>query len=718
MNTLVNTLWKLLVSAAEDRGSAPFLTDLRTGEIVSYDDLLARSESAATWLAAQGVGAGERVAYITKNNPSFFPLLFGCAARGAALVPINADNDAKETESVLQDCEPALVLADAAGPEDWQLLDSALSEQVFQGERSPAVEECPPEQDAILIYTSGTTGRSKGVVLSHLNLTAMSSTLATVYGYQPGERFLSLLPYYHINAPVVTGLACITGRSHVFVTDLYGFTNARLIFPFVEEHQLNVLSLTPSIMASLLKLNPGGTDSDLTSLRIGLVGTAHLPESLWRRFEETFGIPCYQGYGLTETTTWATMTPPDDRKRYDSAGYAIGSEVRIDEDAGSEVLIRGDIVMNRYHKRKSLTKKQFRDGWLRTGDIGRIDDDGQLFITGRIKNIIKRRGVLISPEEIDGALRSFPETRDACTVGIPDELSGERIVSACVIDDEHLEALQGHVRAALSAYKHPDEFLSVGEIPKTDMGKPDLAEMRKIASGEKAREVVKSFDVYRFCRSRSDDMPDIEAMIHDALLQATTTDFVGFWGVGSRHEIAKPDVVAMDRIKLFLDAIDGAAGRPLATMQLILADIHARCNQVAPEIHEPYFAAIAALAEERGIRTSWLSEVWAEHNLRFEDVLSQMQTNERLEEWEAFSLRSDFIRQAANRCADEALVEDHAYRYFLTITTENPAVAGTFRDRIFFTYNGPEFRIALPRLPLVHLHSLKPGTAAKPWFRG
>ncbi len=714
----MNTLWNLLTTAAESHGTSSFLTDLRTEGSLSYNDLKAQSEAASSWLAQQGVEPGDRVVYITKNNPLFFPLLFGCAHRGVALVPVNADNDRRETDDVLADCEPKLVLCDAEGAEGWLHLDATLQAQVFAGEQAAEPESCPPEQDGLIIYTSGTTGRSKGVVLSHKNLTTMAGTLASVYSYAPGERFLSLLPYYHINAPVVTGLACIAGGCHVLVTDLYGFTNARLIFPFVEKHGLNVLSLTPSIMASLLKLNPDGTDADLSSLRLGLVGTAHLPEPLWRRFEEVFGIPCYQGYGLTETTTWATMTPPDERKRYDSAGIAIGSEIRVDENAGSEVLIRGDIVMNRYHNRKGLTKKQFREEWLRTGDIGRIDEDGQLFITGRIKNIIKRRGVLISPEEIDNVLRQFPGTRDACTVGVPDELSGERIISACVVDESQLEALQAHARAALSAYKHPDEFLVVGEVPKTDMGKPDLAQLRKIASGEKADEVVKSFDVYRFRRARSDDMPQIERMVQDALVQAGTLDFAGFWGVGSRSELAKPDIVAMDRLKSFLDAIADAAGRPLATLELILADIHARCNKVAPEIHEPYFAAIDALAKERGIQTSWLSQVWDEHALRFEDVLQQMQTNERLEEWENFTLRSDFLNQASNRCADESLVEDHAYRYFLTITTENPAVAASFRDKIFFTYNGPEFRIALPQLPLVHLHSLKPGTAAKPWFKG
>ena len=709
----MNVLWNSLEAATREREDAPFLTDLRTGETISYSLLLTRAASLSAWLADRGVESGDRVAYVTKNDPAFFVLLFACAHRGAALVPMSVDGTLRETKEVLDDCEAKVVLCDKASDESWVVLDDEL----MNHPASSDPVECPPEQDAIFIYTSGTTGRSKGVRLSHKSLTAMASTLATVYGYQPGMKFLSMLPNYHINAPVVTGLAVLAGRSHVLVTDPYGFINARLIFPFVEEHKLDVLSLTPSIMASLLKFNPDGTESDLTSLKFVMVGTAHLPEKPWRKFEETFGVPCYQGYGLTETTTWSTMTPPDERKRYDSAGVAIGCEVRIDEDGGDEILIRGDTVMNGYNKRKSLTKKSFKDGWFRTGDIGRIDEDGQLFITGRIKNIIKRRGILISPEEIDGVLRKFPEVTDACTIGVPDELSGEKVISACVIAEDQMDALGVYMRGALSASKYPDDLLAVSEIPQTSMGKPDLAELRKIASGEKVNEIIGSFDIYQFRRARTPDMPEIKTRIQAALLKGTTVDFVGYWGVGSRSEIANPDRVAMERLAKFIGVINAKAGRDLATMTLVLADMHARCNQVAPDVYEPYFAGIGALAEGHGFRTSWLSEVWQEHNIEFDRVAGLMSANDHLEEWENFALRDDFLQQALNRCGDESRMEEFAYRYFLTIYTENEAVEKSFSKYIFTTYNGLEARVSLPKLPMVHIHSLKPGTAAKPWFR-
>ncbi|MFT7462981.1 MAG: long-chain acyl-CoA synthetase [Pseudohongiellaceae bacterium] len=710
----MNVLFELLTGAVADRGTEPFLTDLRTSEVLSYDELLRRSRAFAHWLDQRGVGLGDRLAYVTKNAPAFYAVLFGCASRGVCLVPINEDSGEKEISYVLEDSGAEVVVCDVPGHGDWVLLEDEL----FSSPSEVQALDCESEQPAIMIYTSGTTGRSKGVVLSQKNLTAMSATLASVYGYQPGQRFLSMLPNYHINAPVVTGLSCIAGRTHVFVTDLYGFTNARLIFRFAEEHQLDVLSLTPSIMASLLKFNPDGPGCDLSSVKYALVGTAFLNEQLWHRFEDTFGIPCYQGYGLTETTTWATMTPPDERKRYDSAGVPIGCEVRIDEESGGEIQIAGEIVMHSYHKRNKLTKKSLKQGWFRTGDIGRIDDDGQLVVTGRIKNIIKRRGVLISPEEIDLNLRTFGALQDVATLGMADELFGERVLSACVLDEADLEGLQAHARRELSAYKLPDDFVVVSEIPKTSMGKPDLVELRALVGGERVAEVVKSFDIYKFRRARSDDLPAIETLLQKALLAGTSVEFVTFWGVGSRAEAAKPDRAAMDLLRRFLDAINKAAGRELATLRLVLADVHARCNQVDPSIYEPYFAAMGGLAEERGFTTSWLSAVWSEHELEFDEVLGQMQRNDRLEEWESFALRDEFLNQASNRCADPGQAEEFAYRYFLTITTENEAMAASCAGSVFITYNGADFRSALPKLPMVHLHSLKPGTAAKPWFLG
>jgi acyl-CoA synthetase (AMP-forming)/AMP-acid ligase II len=152
--------------------------------------------------------------------------------------------------------------------------------------------------EVLIIYTSGTTGHAKGVVLTQRNLVSMANTFVSFYKLRPRQRFLSMLPFYHINAPMITGLVCIAAQAHVFLTDPYGLTNARTIFDMVEEHRIQVLSLTPSIMASLIQLNPDGTRRDTSSLEFCFCGTAPLGETLWRRFEQLFHVQVYQGYGL------------------------------------------------------------------------------------------------------------------------------------------------------------------------------------------------------------------------------------------------------------------------------------------------------------------------------------------------------------------------------------------------------------------------------------
>jgi long-chain acyl-CoA synthetase len=174
----------------------------------------------------------------------------------------------------------------------------------------------------------------------------------------------------------------------------------------------------------------------------------------------------YQGYGLTETTTWATMTPPDDRKRYDTVGIPVGCEVRIDGDPTGEVLIKGDIVMSGYYNKKKLTRKSLRDDWYYSGDIGRFDSDHQLVIVGRTKNIIKRRGVLIHPEMIDESLRRSGLLLDTCTVGIPDSLNDERVVTAYVAAQASTDDVRSWLAGHLSSYMQPDEIVAVHAVPR------------------------------------------------------------------------------------------------------------------------------------------------------------------------------------------------------------------------------------------------------------
>lgn len=705
-------LLALLRDAVAAVPSAPFLTDLRTTETWTYDELWRGARHLAALLLEQGVREGDRVVLLTKNDPVFFPLLFACAMTGSILVPVNRDNLRTELDTILDDAKPALVLHDASHPP----ADGSSLPVSWRTDEAPAAPAADLRDDVLIIYTSGTTGNAKGVTLTHRNLVTMARTFVSFYHLRSGQRFLSMLPLYHINAPMITGLVCVTAQAHVHLTDPYGFTNARTIFDMVEDNGINVLSLTPSIMASLVQLNPRGTTRDISSLELCFCGTAALGEHLWRNFEKLFNVPVYQGYGLTETTTWATMTPPDARKRYDTAGIPVGCEIRIDGETTGEVLIKSDIVMSGYYNKKKLTRKSLRDGWYHSGDVGRLDPDHQLVIVGRTKNIIKRRGVLIHPEAIDDSLRRSGIVLDCCTVGVPDELAGERVVTACVLSQASCDEVRTYLASELSPYMRPDEIVPVHAIPRNDVGKALPAKVRDMVTGEAAERVVQTFTRCKISRAPSERLAEIREMIHAAALAGTPIVLAGFWGVGQRTEVGEPDHLAIARLGELARDMDEALGQQQVSTSLLLADVHGRCNRIPDDHIDRYFEQIAALAAKTGIETRRLSELWHAAGLSVADVEKLANNPETVSAWQEFPLRDDFIRQAQNRCGNPDQAEAYAYRYYCTCLTEQRMLSEALTGAIFFTYNDPKFHIILPDLPTVHLHSTKPGTTAKPWF--
>jgi acyl-CoA synthetase (AMP-forming)/AMP-acid ligase II len=714
MTSMQPNLLTLLHDAVAATPTAPFLTDLRTGESWTYDELWRGTCHMAALLAQHGVAPGDRVAFLTKNDPVFFPLLFACAMTGSILVPINRDNLRIEINNILDDAKPIVVLYD----ERRSLMDDAAIPVAWRKNEPPAPLPAPTGagEDVLIIYTSGTTGDAKGVTLTHRNLTTMARTFVDFYHLREGQRFLSMLPFYHINAPMITGLVCVAARAHVHLTEPYGFANARAIFDMVEANRINVLSLTPSIMASLVQLNPAGTARDITSLALAFCGTAPLGEKLWREFETLFKVPVYQGYGLTETTTWATMTPPDSRKRYDTAGIPVDCEIKVDGEVTGEVMIKSDIVMSGYYNKKKLTRKTLRDGWYYTGDVGHIDEDGQLVIVGRTKNIIKRRGILIHPEAIDNCLRQCGLVVDSCTVGVPDSQVDERVISAVVLSGGSVAEIRAYLASRLSPYMRPDEVVALHAIPRNPVGKALVGKVRDLVSGEAAERVVQTFARSKISRAPSDRIAEIRTMVHNAALDGKPIVFSGFWGVGERREAAEPDRRALARLAELRSEIDTALGQPQTEIKLVLADLHGRCNRIPDEHIDRYFEEIATLAAENGLETRRLSELWQAAGLSEADVARMAADPAIVAAWQEFPMRDDFLRQAENRCGCPAQAEEFAFRYYCTCIAERGMLSEALAGTIFFTYNDPKFRIIQPDLPTVHLHSTKPGTTAKPWF--
>lgn len=710
-----------------------FLTDLRSNSSYSYCDLYTVSVRLFRFLSRQSVLPGEKIVYFTVNSPFFFPLLFACSARKAALVPLNPQMHRDELNNIVKQVSPKIIFYDETSmPLDNVFKDCqkipVKSNEMFglksaldkEGIVNPLILDQHSEgKIALIIYTSGTTKNIKGVALTHKNLYAMAKNFSDFYGFKEGQRFLSMLPFYHINAPMITGLACISAKAHVFMGDVYGLRVAKSLWDTIQQNRIQILSITPSIMASLNEMYVEGIDRKLSSMEYALVGTAHLKEDIWKKFENLFHIPCFQGYGLTETTTWATMTPKDGRKRYDSAGIPVGCEVRIEEGSG-EVLIKGDIIMKGYWGNPGATKAVLMDGWLKTGDLGFIDTDGQLIITGRIKNIIKRKGQVIIAENIDRVVSQHPSVVESCTIGIADYMMGEKVVTACVLKVRSREIkneLYDFASQNLSMQNIPDEFIFFKQLPKNTLGKVNVRILKEYFTGQTSQEVFEILDRTRFRKAKTPDKENIIQIIQTSLIEDAPFYLTGYWGVGHRDHANDQDRNVLDNLGALVNDINQHVSKPIAKIKFILTDLHGKVNFIPGLSARKYFKAIEEDLQKRGFEYVYLSEIWHQKGLIFEDISEQIHQEDFKRSWEEFSLRDQFIKQSARRGHGNA--KKGAQRYYAIVMAEREAVAQYCGGKtIFFTYNDPGYKIVHPALPAIYIYSIKPGFSDKPWFLG
>lgn len=734
---LPNSLNELLAQTVARSPRATAFTHMTSGESFDFSQIQARSENIKQFLLTHQVTSGVRVGFITKTHIDFFSLLFGCAELGAVLIPLNPDWHEDEIKSIIKSSGMKILFL-----EDEQKLQISkkLVEQfsisqavVKQSDNVTSLDSYKGaadrlEKPVITIYTSGSTGKSKGVVLSQKNLMSMARSIANFYQYDESTRLLSVLPYYHINAPMVTGLAAIYAGAQVFVDQPFGLLTARSFWKTVEKHQITVLSITPSIAASLFEAHPNGAKADIKSVKYALVGTAEFKPALWKDFENRFGIPCYQGYGLTETTTWIAMTPMGDAKRYDTAGIPVDCDIRIDTSipdlapqarAYGEILVRSLAIMTEYFELESETKKILQDGWLRTGDLGYIDTDGHLVISGRLKNTVKRNGILIHPEEVDHALSQLAGVVESKTFGHSDRLAGEKLICAIQMREgtsTTQEECREFLAKRLSNFKIPDQIIFVSQFPRNPVGKIDQKTLLALYTGELCEPIISEFNRYQYRRAESSQMPQIRDIIKTALVTAQPLKFVGYWGVGRRDSINEFDTRSMKRLSELVTAINDVCKFKFCEMTLVLADYHGKSNGLPESTARAYLGKIETLAHERGLRTVYLSQIWAAAKLNFDEVMSQIASPEFQDEWEAFPLKEDFCRQAGNRVDENGDVKTSAQRYYLVTQAEKKAVTEYFAGSILFTFSPPKLQCVFPLLPVLYWHSIKPGSSEKPWF--
>jgi malonyl-CoA/methylmalonyl-CoA synthetase len=435
-----------------DRARPCFL--LSGGGAISYGELEAGASRAAGRLVAEGVTPGDRVAWQGAKSPEAIMLYLGVLKAAAAFVPLNPAYTAAEVEYFRGDAEPKVFVGDAAA---W------LADAREPLERSVARAE---SDLASLIYTSGTTGRSKGAMLSHGNLAANALALHAAWGFSPDDVLLHALPIFHVHGLFVAlHCALLTGCPMVWLPK---FEEAAVLEGLGRS---TVMMGVPTFYTRLLE-TPGFTREAAAGVRVFISGSAPLLPSTFAEFEARTGQRILERYGMSEAVI-ITTNPLDGERVAGSVGYPLpGVELRVGGGAETGVIeIRGPSVFSGYWRMPQKTAEEFTaDGWFITGDVGRKDPDGRLWISGRAKDLIISGGFNVYPKEVELVLDELPGVIESAVVGVPHPDFGEGVV-AVVMGEGEEAAIIAQARRRLAAYKAPKRVVFVQELPRNAMGK-------------------------------------------------------------------------------------------------------------------------------------------------------------------------------------------------------------------------------------------------------
>jgi acyl-CoA synthetase (AMP-forming)/AMP-acid ligase II len=490
------TLTEHVLGGAAGDGRVALVTS-DGAERITYGELAAAVDAVAGGLAALGIGPGDVVALVSHNQPRFAVAVHGIVATGAAVTPVNPAFTADEIGKVLlasgatavitaEPAAPAVAgAADAAGVEHRFVIGSAPGFRPFpelegSGRPAPDVRVDPATAVAALPFSSGTTGLPKGVRLTHRNLVANLAQNHAGWPVGADDVLPAALPFFHIYGFTIilnTGLAARATVVTLPRFELHAYLR------MVQEHRCTRAFLAPPMVLALATA-PAVDDYDLSSLRVGICGAAPLDVQVSERAEQRLGCPIRQGYGMTEASPGThqvadadvTTTPAG------SVGRLVpGTEARIVDPATGEdvpdgergeLWVRGPQVMAGYLDDPGATAATVVDGWLRTGDIARVDADEVYWIVDRLKELIKYKGYQVAPAELESLLLTHPDVLDAAVIGVPHAEGGEA-PKAFVVTTRALDggALMSWVAERVAPYKKVRAVEFVAEIPKSPSGK-------------------------------------------------------------------------------------------------------------------------------------------------------------------------------------------------------------------------------------------------------
>ncbi len=481
---------------------------------LTYAQVNGAANQVANLLVSRGIRPGDKVALSCPNLPYFPILYYGILKAGAVVVPLNVLLKGREIAYHLGDSEAKayfcfqgtadlpmgteghagfeqadgceqffMVTADpaAASPvEGTETLGQALKDQ------SPVFESVQTQETdgAVILYTSGTTGQPKGAELSHSNLVMNALTCNRLFGSRPaGDTHLLTLPLFHSFGSSVQMNA---GFSNAATLVLVPRFDAKQVVDLMQKEDITFFAGVPTMYWGLLGALTDDVDVDriAANLRISVCGGASLPVEIIKSFKERFHVQILEGYGLSETSPVATFSDPDREPRPGSIGIPIwGVECKLIDpewktiegaDEVGEIAMRGHNIMKGYYNRPEATAEVMKDGWFRSGDLARRDEDGYYYIVDRAKDMIIRGGYNVYPREIEEVLMTHEAVSLAAVVGIPDESHGEEIKAFIILNDGATvteDELRGWAKEQMANYKYPRVIEFAPTLPMTATGK-------------------------------------------------------------------------------------------------------------------------------------------------------------------------------------------------------------------------------------------------------
>ena len=519
MDRKILTTFDLVKRNAKEYPDTPFLNFY--DEIVTYQDLDLRSDAFAGYLLENGICKGDVVSFMMGNTPHFFYTLLGAQKIGAIAGPISCWWQADEVEFLVNDCKPKVLVVDpehalivavikdkipsvekiiinSPTPVDLDFPHDYLPDIIEKYSGQPDNANPPSAEDvASLMYTSGTTGTPKGVMLSHKGIVYGAYIKTKHIPIQPTERILCVLPLFHSGGlndlafPTMYSAATMILRRNFSATEFW---------ECVGKYKINGFYIVPTMWNILLR-TPEADTVDTSSLRIGVSGAAPIPPEQLDECERRFHLPILEAYGSTENSGGISANMEGKRK-YGSIGTGFdGIEVSIFDEQGKpmatgsigEIVVKGDTVMKGYFNNPKATAETIKNGWLYTGDVGYLDEEGFLFIVDRIKDMIIRGGVNVYPKEIENVIATHPAVDSVAVIPEAHDKYGQ-VGKACIVLKRGEDCTEDEIREfcknKIAEYKVPEYYLFRPSLPANAVGKVLKKDLVVEIEEEKTAEAV------------------------------------------------------------------------------------------------------------------------------------------------------------------------------------------------------------------------------------